>query len=157
MGGGDRMQTFSKKRIIILMVGIIIYSLYIVALVQLMTKFRVRDATRFISSQWLSFAIIVGLLLSVNTVVGGWRLSHRLLGRVKSRLPLSGASRRRVNPETGVLFILGVCLFAPDLYGLVLFHMGMPASEFYFFAGISVAAVLAWGIYNLRKSQEPGQ
>jgi len=153
LGRDDRMQTFSKKRIIILMVGVIIYSLFLVALVQFMVKDR--DVTWFISGQWLSFGIIVGIILSMYTVVDIWRLPQRLLGRAKQRPPLSGTLRRRVvNPETSILLIFGGCLLAPDLYGLVLFFMGMPASEIYYFAGISIVAVLAWGIYNLRKSQE---
>ena len=140
-----------KKQIIIFMVSIILYTLLCTAVVQLLI--RDRSTTGFIAAEWLPAVEITGAILSLYTIVRMWTFPRRLRRRANA-LPLRViTTRRRFSPSTGILTIMYGFLMAPNIYGLVLFFIGMPATGFYYFAGLSVAAGLAWGIYTLRTNQ----
>ena len=146
------MPPYTKKQIIIFMVCIILYTLLCFAVVQLMI--RDRSTTGFIAAEWLPAIEIIGAILSLNTLVRMWTYPRRLRRRVNALPPRVINTRRRFSPGTGILIMMGGLLMVPNLYGLVLFFMGMPATGYYYFAGLSVAAGLAWGIYTLRTNQE---
>ena len=146
------MPAFTKKQIIIFMVGIVLYALLFTALVQFMNLDR--STTGFIPVEWLPAVEISAVILSVYTIVEVWTFPERVRRRINARPPRVITSRRRFSPGTGFLLIMFGFLICPNLYGLVLFFMGMPAKGFYYFAGISVVGGLAWGIYTLRTNQE---
>jgi hypothetical protein len=152
LGGGVRMQPYTKKQIIIFIVSIILYSLLFTALVQFMN--RDRSTTSFIAAEWLPAMEIIGAIISLYTIVSMWTFPRRLRRRVNALPPRVITTRRRFSPGTGILMIMYGLLITPNLYGLVLFFMGMPATGYYYFAGLSVVGGLAWGIYTLRTNQE---
>jgi hypothetical protein len=152
MGGGNMIITFSKKQIIILMIAIIIYTLILVGIVQILDK--TRSPSDFVPVKGLSYLEIFAIILSLYTTVDIWRFPERVQRRVNARPPQIVTARRRFKPGTAILMMIGAFLLAPALYGLVVFFMGMPATGFYYFAGLSVVAGSAWGIYTLRKSEK---
>jgi hypothetical protein len=104
-----------------------------------------------ISAQALSILEVVCALLSVYTLTRPWVLPQRYLKRVAARFPDTEVSSRQLNGL--LLLFVYVPLVAPCLYGIVLMFWGMPVTYFYFFAGASIATALAWGVYNLSRSQ----
>jgi hypothetical protein len=57
----------------------------------------------------------------------------------------------RLSPEANFLLINYLLLISPVLFGLFLYVCGMPLREYFYFLGVSIAMMLAWGIYDLRK------
>ena len=148
------MQPYTKKQIIIFMVSTILYSLVCIAIVQLLLMCKGRSTSDFISLKWLYPLEIAAVILSAYAIVRMWTFPWQLRRRVNALPPRVITTRRRFSPGTGILIIMYGFIITPNIYGLVLFFMGMPATGFYYFAGLSVAAGLAWGIYTLRTSQE---
>jgi hypothetical protein len=142
------MQTFPKKKIIILLIAEIIYALNFLVIAQLQASFL--SSTGTISSGWLSFWKVVAIIEVGYACVWLWTRPFKLLKRYSSLPPRKNSFIRRVSPDTRVLLLCFCFLISPDLYGRILFLMGMPIYEFYFFAGVSLAMTLAWSIYNLR-------
>jgi hypothetical protein len=55
------------------------------------------------------------------------------------------------NSKNKILFLGYIFLVCPVIYGLVLFILGLPITEFYGFVSASVIGALVWGIYNLKE------
>jgi hypothetical protein len=143
------MSPFTKKQVIIFMIAIILYTLLFTVVVQLLNIDR--STNGFIPVEWLYPLEIAAAILSLYAIVRMWTFPQQLRRRVNSLPPRVITARRRFSPGTGILMIMGLFLLSPNVYGLVLFFMGMPATSFYYFAGLSVLGGLTWGIYTLQK------
>jgi hypothetical protein len=72
-----------------------------------------------------------------------WRAA--LLNRLRARWS-------RFSPEAGFLVMNYPLLVAPALYGQLLYYLGIPLREFFYFLGAAIVMTLAWAIYDLRKT-----
>ena len=97
-----------------------------------------------------SLAVLKAILvfMSVYSFVVAWffqfrrtTISHRLIRR-----------HCRLSPEANFLLINYLLLTSPILFGLLLYVCGMSLREYLYFPGVSIAMMLAWGIYDLRKA-----
>jgi len=96
-----------------------------------------------------SLAILSAILIfmSVYSFVVAWFFQFRR-ATISNRL---GRRRSRLSPEANFLLINYLLLISPVLFGLFLYICGMPLREYFYFQGVSIAMMLAWGIYDLRK------
>jgi hypothetical protein len=140
-------QTIPKKNIVFLLLGVVTTA--VVFLILVLAIERLQIDKEYVSPQSLSIWKVMGLILSVYAVTTPWRWQKKFsVGAVRS-----GTTTR---PIVGMLLIFYGSLASPLLYGLVLYFWGLPLVEYYYFAGVSIAGALAWGVYNLRKLR-PGQ
>jgi hypothetical protein len=97
-----------------------------------------------------SLAILKAILifLSVYSFVVAWFFQSRR-ATISNRL---SRRRSRLSPEANFLLINYLLLISPILFGLFLYVCGMPLREYFYFLGASVTMMLAWGIYDLRKT-----
>ena len=146
------MQTFPKKKIIILLIAEIIYAVIFLVLAQLLIIFP--PSTGAISSGWLSFWNVVAIFEVGYACVCLWTRPFKWLKRYSSLPPRKNSFIRRVSPDTSVLILCFWFLISPNLCGLILFLMGMPIYEFYFFMGASLVMAFTWCLYNIRKDQQ---
>jgi hypothetical protein len=141
------MQTYPKKQIIFLTIGLIVHTLLFMIVGYLVNKFP--SDMSYISVQDLSICEVVFALLSLYTLTRAWVLCQRILKRRAARLPGTEISGRQLT--SFLLLFVYVPLIAPCIYGLVLMFLGMPLTYFYFFTGSSIAAGLVWAGYNLSR------
>ena len=139
------MDTISKKKIAIILIGVVVYALIFAVLVYAIDYSH--NVSSQISPEWLSIWRGVGIIYSLYVLTTPWGKRIRIISLIQ-------LCQTNLQIWSVLLLFCFVPLIAPILVGLVLFFMGMSISEFYFFDGASVLAGLIWGIYNLRNRQE---
>ncbi len=101
-----------------------------------------------ISSDSLVLLKVVLIFLSAYGLVMAWFFQFRRT-TILNRL---GLPPRWLSSQASFLLINYLLLLSPAIFGLLLYFCGMPLLEYFYFAGISIATMLVWGIYDLRKA-----
>ena len=129
-----------KLNVMVMAIGIPVYGLLFGILVWVIEPFRATDQ---VAPRTLFILIIVGLLVSALALSAPWRLP-RFFGRAFAA-PIS--TRRAWSATIVTAF---APLIAPQIYGLVLYFLGMSLMGFIVFVGASIAVTLLWAAQNLR-------
>ena len=88
------------------------------------------------------------IFLSILGLIFPWLIKSKIL-------PLQfrkGWLPDRLNPEYMILFLGYLFLVSPVIYGLLLFLLGLPISEFYYFLLATIVDAILWGMYNMREA-----
>jgi hypothetical protein len=144
------MQIYPKKHMVVLMIAVIITSLIFAILVQLLDKIQLSSG--HVSAEWLLVWKVVATISILYSFARLWFWPQRMMNRIAALPSEAERSSRRMSPEIGVLLLCYGVLVSPDLYGLVLFYLGLPVVQFYYFASASIGGALVWGLYNFTKS-----
>ncbi len=140
------MQPNSRKmKMIALVVSVLFGASFLIDAI-IITSFGNRPSP--ISSDSLAILKVVLFFLSAYGLVVAWFFQFRRT-TILNRLSLR---QRWLSPEAGFLLINYLLLLSPALFGLLLYFCGMPLFEYFYFAGISIAMMLVWGIYDLQKA-----
>ena len=140
------MQPNSKKMKMIALVVSVLFDTSFLIDAMILNSFGNRPSP--ISSDSLAFLKVVLIFLSAYGLVVAWFFQFRRT-TILNRLSLH---RRWLSPEVSFLLINYLLLLSPALFGLLLYFCGMPLFEYFYFTGISIAMMLVWGIYDLRKA-----
>lgn len=134
-----------KSKKLIILIVFLAYTLFFLLITNLL-----KDAipTESFASGDL-YKLKIGIIfLSILGLIFPWLIKSRIL-------PLQfrkGWLLDRLNPEYMILFLGYLFLFSPVIYGLLLFFLGLPISEFYYFLTATIIDVILWGMYNIRES-----
>jgi hypothetical protein len=137
-----QLQTIPKKNIIIMLIAVVGYGLFFIAIAFLIHKGG--DISSQMSKQSLTNWKIVGILLSLYTLTTPWRWQKKIAFRINQQ----NLTSRQI--WSMLLLFCFVPFIAPLIYGLVLLSWELSFVEFFYFVALSVLGALAWSIYNLR-------
>ncbi len=140
------MQPNSRKMKIIALVVSVLFGASFLIDAMIITSFGNRPSP--LSADSLAILKVVLIFLSAYGLVVAWFFQFRRT-TILNRLSLRS---RWLSPEAGFLLINYLLLLSPALFGLLLYFCGIPLLEYFYFAGISIAMMLVWGIYDLRKA-----
>jgi len=145
------MQTFTKRQIRNLVIAVIVFNLLIIAEAQLLIAVRLeQDLT---ASSGLTLWTVVAIIYTLLLMVWIWNQPARALKRLNAKPASASPSHRRISVTTGILLSQCFLLISPNILGILLLFFGLPNLTFYFFPGISLAAGIAWSIFNLRTAK----
>ena len=140
------MQQDSKKLKMIALVLSILASVFLLLDALLMNALGTRPSA--ISPDSLVILKAILIFMSFYSFAVAWFFQFR-------RTTMSNRLSRRhshLSPEANFLLINYLLLISPILYGLLLYVCGMRLREYFYFLGGSIAMILVWGIYDLRKT-----
>lgn len=117
--------------------GFLLLPLLVIAAITFLIPSQTSTAENSEFVTWIKYPL---LLLAIGDCAFPWLLQKQLSAR---------SSEERTTLLGYIFTISGIG------YGLIFFLMGMPRSDLYLFAAISLAGTLAWGMARIRKSEEP--
>ena len=101
-----------------------------------------------IPAETLSILQVAMLVLSAGAFISPYVLRRQLEQAAKRRSMVPG------RPDLQLLLKGVTFAIAPTIYGLVIFLLGGPIQHFYYYAGASCLAVLAWSLYTLATERD---
>jgi hypothetical protein len=142
-----KMKLFSSKRKRLLaFILYLAYSLILVTSPVLLHSVSIRIAS--ISTDSLAVLKVIALVLSIYTLIMAWLIQARKMEFIfRQRYFLF-----RISSEAKSLLYSYIYLICPMIFGLFLFFCGMPITQFYYFAGVSIVGGVVLGTYNLSKA-----
>ncbi len=140
------METIPKKKRLLALLLFLAYTLLLVTSPILVDSVGIRIAS--LSTGSLAVLKVIALVLSIYCLVMAWFIQA-------GRMPFLFRPRSylfRISSEAKPLLYSYMYVACPMIYGLFLFFCGMPITQLYYFASVSVVGGLVLGIYNLIKA-----
>jgi hypothetical protein len=98
-----------------------------------------------VNTYWSPTLRLVSLLISLLILIGPW-----LFKKYSKAISFTiNSNPRKLHPKENLLANGVAITMMPAVIGFLLFKLGGPASDMYYFAGISLIGTLSWGIYLL--------
>ncbi len=145
MAESRSVTTAPRHKRVLFLIGFLAYVLLMIGVAQLLDDLPIEPRpSPFVLSllKWLFIAF------SIITLAAPWLMARGTLP-VPAKSHLLAAM---VGREASTL-VVGYCfLVCPIVFGIVLFILGMPIQDLYYFAAASAAAIFTWGVYSLRLS-----
>jgi len=132
------LPTISKRMKLVLLIVFVIYALSFV--IEPVMRARLELLPQSVSPQSLTIMKGIGIFLSILGLIMPWVI-QRFLSRKSMMM-------NRSRQETLTLLFGYIFLISPIIYGLTLFHSGIPLAELYYFVGASIIMGIGWGTYN---------
>lgn len=138
-------KTSKNRKHILVLIGFLAYPVLLADATRILEEFAIHPIS---APGWLTPLKAGMIALSIFALITPWLIHKRMI----PLRPRPGSLLGRMNPATATLITGYLFVTSPVVYGLILFFLGMPSTEFYYFAGMSVVGAVVWGIYNWRQA-----
>lgn len=99
------------------------------------------------STEDLNSFILGAIFFSLYAFMMPWVLERFFLPRFRA-----SKNRGRMDPEVLILLMSYTTLYFPVLAGVILYGLGLPITQSYYFMGAGILGALIWCGYTLRES-----
>jgi cytochrome bd-type quinol oxidase subunit 2 len=101
---------------------------------------------KVIQPDWLPTLRIILIILALLSLLYPYFVKRKFLAALRAKPNSIGVTTEQA------VFFMGLCFsFMPAILGCVLFYLGAPAEELYYFAGTSFLAVTMWSFIGSKE------